>query len=81
MFEILSSNIWSPDANFAIAYSGFLRSATAAVVMPILFVMMGWILMSRAKAICLPPITVWLYIHIGRQGVPRRDARRVGRAG
>jgi ABC-type transport system involved in cytochrome c biogenesis permease subunit len=68
MFEILSSNVWSLLLIFAVAYWRIraLRPA-AAVVMPVLFVMMGWLLMTSPGEGHLPPTyhTVWLYIHIG----------------
>jgi len=68
MFEILSSNIWSLLLVFSIAYWRIraIRPA-AAVVMPILFVMMGWLLMTNPGEGHFPATyhTVWLYIHIG----------------
>ena len=68
MFEILSSNVWSLMLIFAIAYWRIAAiRAAAAVVMPILFIMMGWILMSNPADGALPSSyhTVWLFIHIG----------------
>lgn len=68
MFEILLSNVWSMLVVYAIAYWRIpaLR-ATAAVVMPIMFVMMGWLLMTNPGEGHMPPTyhTIWLYIHIG----------------
>lgn len=68
MFEILSSNIWSLTAAFLLAYWRIpqVRPA-AAVVMPILFVMMGWLMLTHPGEGHFPPTyrTVWLYIHIG----------------
>jgi cytochrome c-type biogenesis protein CcsB len=68
LFEILSSNVWSLLMFFSIAYWRIpaLRPA-AAVVMPILFMMMGWLLVTNPGEGHLPPTyhTVWLYIHIG----------------
>jgi ABC-type transport system involved in cytochrome c biogenesis permease subunit len=68
MFEILSSNIWSLLLVFLIAYWRIrsLRPA-AAVVMPILFIMMGWLLVTSPREGHLPPTyhTIWLFIHIG----------------
>ena len=68
MFEILSSNVWSLTVIFTIAYWRVraLRP-TAAVVMPVLFVMMGWLLMTSPGEGHLPPTyhTIWLYVHIG----------------
>ena len=68
MFEILSSNIWSLTLLFALAYWRVraLRPA-AAVVMPVLFMMMGWLLSTSPGEGHFPPTyhTVWLYIHVG----------------
>lgn len=68
LFEILSSNVWSLMLVFAVAYWRIraLRP-TAAVVMPVLFVMMGWLLMTTPGEGHLPPTyhTIWLYIHVG----------------
>ena len=68
MFEILSSNIWSLMLAFALAYWRLpaIRAA-AAVVMPILFIMMGWVMMADPGDGSLPSSyhTVWLFIHIG----------------
>ena len=67
MFEILSSNVWSLLLIFALAYWRVpaVRPA-AAVVMPILFVMMGWMLVTSPGDGHFPPTyrTVWLYIHV-----------------
>lgn len=67
MFEILSSNIWSLLLVFMLAYWRFraIRS-TAAIVLPILFVMMGWLMLSSPEPGHLPPTynTIWLVIHI-----------------
>jgi ABC-type transport system involved in cytochrome c biogenesis permease subunit len=53
---------------FAIAYWRVppIRSS-AAVVMPVLFMVMGWLLMTNPGEGHLPPTyhTLWLYIHIG----------------
>lgn len=68
MFEILLSNIWSLLAIYLLAYWRIPAiRATAAVVMPILFVMMGWLLMTNPYEGHLPATyhTVWLFIHIG----------------
>jgi cytochrome c-type biogenesis protein CcsB len=68
MFEILSSNIWSLMLAFSIAYWRLVAvRASAAVVMPILFIMMGWLLMTSPGESHFPPTyhTVWLFIHIG----------------
>lgn len=68
MFEILSSNIWSLVLVFGVAYWRFVPiRPIAAVVMPILFVMMGWLLMTDSGPGHFPPTyhTIWLFIHIG----------------
>lgn len=68
MYEILSSNLWSMMCAFTLAYWRVPQiRPSAAVVMPILFLVMGWMLMSSAVEGHLPPTyhTTWLYIHIG----------------
>ncbi|MGQ0524694.1 MAG: cytochrome c biogenesis protein [Betaproteobacteria bacterium] len=67
MFEILSSNVWSLLLIFAIAYWRLraLRPA-AAVIMPILLVMMAWLLVTSPSDGHFPPTyrTIWLYFHV-----------------
>lgn len=68
MFEILSSNVWSLMLVFVIAYWRLPAvRPVAAVVMPILFIMMGWLMTTSPGETRLPPTyhTVWLFIHIG----------------
>lgn len=68
MFEILSSNVWSLMLAFIIAFWRIPQiRASAAVVMPILFVMMGWLVLSSPGEVHLPRSfrTPWLYIHVG----------------
>jgi ABC-type transport system involved in cytochrome c biogenesis permease subunit len=68
MFEILSSNVWSLALVFALAYWRIRAiRPVAAVVMPILFLMLGWMLLQDVKAGALPATyhTVWLFVHIG----------------
>jgi ABC-type transport system involved in cytochrome c biogenesis permease subunit len=68
MFEILSSNVWSLMLAFVLAYWRLPAiRPSAAIVMPILFIMMGWLLMTSPKEGHFPPTyqTIWLYIHIG----------------
>jgi cytochrome c-type biogenesis protein CcsB len=68
MFEILSSNVWSMMLAFAIAYWRLPAiRPSAAVLMPVLFVVMGWLLMTNPGEGHLPPTyhTLWLYVHIG----------------
>lgn len=68
MYEILSSNVWSLTALFALAYWRLpvVRPA-AALVMPVLFVMMAWLALENPRASHLPPTyhTSLLYIHVG----------------
>lgn len=67
LFEILSSNVWSLLLVFALAYWRVPAVRPAAtVVMPILFVMMGWLLVTSPGEGHFPPTyrTVWLYIHV-----------------
>lgn len=67
MFEILSSNVWSMTLIFGLAYWKIREiRPTAAIVLPLLFIMMGWVLVSNPGEGFFPPTydTVWLYIHI-----------------
>jgi len=68
MFEILSSNVWSLMLVFVIAYWRLPAvRPMAALVMPILFIMMGWLMTVSPGETRLPATyhTVWLFIHIG----------------
>ena len=68
MFEILASNIWSLLLVFVIAYWRIRPiRPSAALVMPIIFVMVGWLIVASPHDTQIPPTydTVWLYIHIG----------------
>lgn len=68
MFEILSSNVWSLMLVFVAAYWRLPAvRPMAALVMPILFIMMGWLMTVSPGETRLPPTyhTVWLFIHIG----------------
>jgi ABC-type transport system involved in cytochrome c biogenesis permease subunit len=68
MFEILSSNIWSMMLAFSLAYWRLPAiRPSAAIVMPLLFLVMGWLLMTSPGEGHLPPTyhTLWLYVHIG----------------
>lgn len=68
MFEILSSNIWSLTLAFTLAYWRIPAiRASAAFVMPVLFMMMGWLLVTSPAEGHFPPTyrTIWLYVHIG----------------
>ena len=68
MFEILSSNIWSLTLLFTIAYWRIaVIRPIAAFVMPVVFLMMGWLLVTNPVDGHFPPTyrTIWLYVHIG----------------
>lgn len=68
MFEILSSNIWSLAlAIFLVYWRMPSIRALAAFAMPVLFVMMGWLLVANPAEGHFPPTyrTIWLYVHIG----------------
>lgn len=68
LFEIISSNLWSLMLVFCVVYwrMATLRSL-ASVVLPTMFILMGWILVVDPTDSQYPPTynTVWLYIHIG----------------
>lgn len=68
MFEILSSNVWSLLLVYSLAYWRVRAiRPTAAVVMPLMFIMMGWLVLSHPGEGRFPATyrTVWLFIHIG----------------
>ncbi len=68
MFEALSSNVWSLVLVYFIAYARIPQiRPSAAVVMPILFIMMGWLMLSSPGEAHLPQTfrTPWLFIHVG----------------
>ncbi|TAN78790.1 MAG: hypothetical protein EPN14_06335 [Gallionella sp.] len=68
MFEILSSNVWSLLLVFTVAYWRIRAiRPTAAVVMPVMFVMMGWLMVTNPGESHFPPTyhTPLLYIHVG----------------
>ncbi|MEO5331424.1 MAG: cytochrome c biogenesis protein CcsA [Magnetococcus sp. YQC-5] len=67
-FEIISSNLWSLTLFFCLVYWRVVAiRKLASVVLPILFVLIGWILVVDPLNSEYPPTynTVWLYIHIG----------------
>ena len=67
MFEILSSNVWSLLLVFSIAYWRVpaVRPA-AAVVMPVVFILMAWLLAVSPLHGHYPATyqTPWLYVHV-----------------
>ncbi|MES1981650.1 MAG: cytochrome c biogenesis protein CcsA [Pseudomonadota bacterium] len=68
MYEMLLSNIWSLILIYSIAYWRLPAiRATAALVMPIIFMLMGWLLMSNPYDGNEPNTyhTIWMFIHIG----------------
>lgn len=68
LFEILSSNVWSLTLIFSLAYWRIPAiRPTAAAVMPVLFILMGWLMLASPEEGHFPPTyrTPWLYIHIG----------------
>ena len=68
LFEILSSNVWSLTLVFTLAYWRVpaVRPA-AAFVMPVLFILMGWLMVVHPGEGHFPPTyrTLWLYVHVG----------------
>jgi len=67
MFEILSSNVWSLLFIYCIAFWRYRPiRPTAAIVLPLMFIMMGWLGLSSPGEAHLPPTydTTWLVIHI-----------------
>lgn len=68
MFEILNSNVWSLMVAYTFAYWRIRRiRASAAVVLPLMFIMLGWLMVTHPGEGHYPPTynTPWLYIHIG----------------
>lgn len=66
-FELLNSQIWGMVLIFTLVYWRIrVVRPIAAVVMPVIFVIMGWLLMSNPGGSYLPATyhTIWLYIHI-----------------
>ena len=69
MFEALSSGIWNLLLIYTLVYWRIPAiRATAAIITPILFLMMGWMMMFTPSEVGHKPQvyhTIWLYIHIG----------------
>lgn len=68
LFEILSSNAWSLTLIFSVAYWRYPSiRPTAAVVMPVIFILLGWMALSSTHDGHFPQTyrTPWLYIHVG----------------
>lgn len=67
MYEILSSNVWSLALLYlAAAWRWPVVRPAAAVVMPILFVMLAWMMVSDPTPGHQPATyqTVWLWVHV-----------------
>jgi len=68
LFEILSSNVWSLTLIFSVAYWRYPSiRPTAALVMPVIFILLGWMALSSTHEGHFPQTyrTPWLYIHVG----------------
>lgn len=67
-FEMLSANLWGLMIAVGIGYWLLPRMRSfAAVLMPIIIMLMAWLLLKSTASAMVPPTykTVWLYIHIG----------------
>lgn len=67
-FELLSSNVWGLMVAVTLGYWRLPKvRAFAAVVMPVVIMLMAWMLLLAREESSLPPTynTIWLYIHIG----------------
>ncbi|NGZ05972.1 MAG: cytochrome c biogenesis protein CcsA [Magnetococcales bacterium] len=68
LYEILSSNIFSFTLVFWLFYWRQSRlRPSVVVVIPVIFVLMGWLLWVNPADSAFPPTydTAWLYVHIG----------------
>ncbi|MBF0138598.1 MAG: cytochrome c biogenesis protein CcsA [Magnetococcus sp. DMHC-1] len=68
LYEILSSNIWSLLLIYALVFWRMpIIRRSAAVILPMLFLLMGWLLVTTPGDSRLPPTyhTLWLYFHVG----------------
>jgi ABC-type transport system involved in cytochrome c biogenesis permease subunit len=66
-YEMLSANVWGLMVAVLIGYWLLARvRAFAAIVLPVVILLMAWMLLIPAHESTLPPSydTVWLYIHI-----------------
>lgn len=67
-FEMLSANVWGLMVALLVGYWRLSRVRVfAAVVLPVVIMLMAWMLLIPVRESSLPPTydTVWLYIHIG----------------
>lgn len=68
MYEVLLSNNWSVLLIYSLAYWRIPQiRPTAAIVMPFIFMMTGWMLMTNSYDGVTPSTyhTIWLFVHIG----------------
>ncbi len=68
MFEMLSANVWGLMGAIVIGYWLLPRMRSfAALVLPIVVLVMGWMMLPPWEEATLPPSynTIWLFIHIG----------------
>ncbi|WP_210395526.1 cytochrome c biogenesis protein CcsA [Motiliproteus sediminis] len=68
MFEMLSANIWGLMAAVVLGYWLLPRVRIfAALLLPIVLIVMAWMLMVPMTDSSLPPTyhTIWLFVHIG----------------
>jgi len=68
MFEMLSSNVWGLMAAVILGYLLLPQlRVIAALILPIVIMLMAWMLMAPMEDSSLPSTyhTVWLFIHIG----------------
>lgn len=67
-YEMLSANLWGLMVAVAIGYWILPRvRAFAAIVMPVVIMIMAWMLLKPTDESSLPPTydTIWLFVHIG----------------
>jgi cytochrome c-type biogenesis protein CcsB len=67
MFEMLSANVWGLMVAVVIGYAVLPRvRAFAAIVLPVVIMVMAWALLEPVEESSLPPTydTVWLFVHI-----------------
>lgn len=67
LYELLTSQVWGMILIFTLVYWRIrVVRPIAAVVMPVIFIVMGWLLMSNPERGHYPTTynTIWLYIHI-----------------
>jgi ABC-type transport system involved in cytochrome c biogenesis permease subunit len=68
MFEMLSANVWGLMAALVAGYALLPRiRAFAAILLPIVMLVTGWMLLIPRDESSLPPTyhTIWLFVHIG----------------